>query len=597
MVTFFKQHPLAILWLVVIAYVLTFFYFTWFKLTHFGYDNLDLAIFNNSLYNLSHFGALDNSIHPPSYWGDHASLFLYLLVPLYTLISSPLLLLWLQVLFLAACVWPLYLISRKKLSVIKTLVICLLWLVNPVLHNMTMFEFSLVPFAMFWLLWSWYWYEKQHLWLWLIFSALALSCREDIALIILFYGIIAWWDKRSWLWRLIPIIVGLSWFAAMQTIIQHYAANGNYKFSIYYLWIFQSSFGNIIQHFFTWGNVELVLGMLFPLFFLPLVRPKFLLLLLAPLASMVLSNSGGSELVLKSHYGGLLLWPLFIALIFWLDGGKLPKKVRELFSETYFIYGLLLLASVYASLTYGSIIPWLRYHPDTGRNQAYNQALQQIPSQAAVATTYSFLSNLSSRHTLQLLPYAYAGKGQFALTDYTLDSSIDYLVIDWQEMIYAQAHYPSRYPHSVNHQSMLTQWHMISSQFNPIWQKGTVMIMQRQSEPKPLALITSSTAQNLSMITTQQSDGIAVHIEGPLPPQELYLEVASDKQLWRWPVAYGLYEPDHTTSTKKIDMLLPISSSGTIKLYSWDKAQLRLNALNSISAEWSDQTLLLEKTF
>jgi hypothetical protein len=123
------------------------------------------------------------------------------------------------------------------------------------------------------------------------------------------------------------------------------------------------------------------------------------------------------------------------------------------------------------------------------------------------------------------------------------------------------------------------------------------MIMQRQSEPKPLALITSSTAQNLSMITTQQSDGIAVHIEGPLPPQELYLEVASDKQLWRWPVAYGLYEPDHTTSTKKIDMLLPISSSGTIKLYSWDKAQLRLNALNSISAEWSDQTLLLEKTF
>jgi hypothetical protein len=131
---------------------------------------------------------------------------------------------------------------------------------------------------------------------------------------------------------------------------------------------------------------------------------------------MVLSNSGGSELVLKSHYGGLLLWPLFIALIFWLDGGKLPKKVRELFPETYFIYGLLLLASVYASLTYGSIIPWLRYHPDTGRNQAYNQALQQIPSQAAVATTYSFLSNLSSRHTLQLLPYAYAGKGQFALT-------------------------------------------------------------------------------------------------------------------------------------------------------------------------------------
>ncbi len=599
MLSFLRQHKLSLLWLATLAYVLTFFYLTWFKLANFGYDNLDLAIFNNSLFNLTQGFGLSNAIHPPSYWGDHASPILFLLAPLYSLATTPLTLLWLQVIFLAACVWPLYLIAGNKLTQTQTVAVCFLWLVNPILHNMSMFEFSLVPFAMFFLLWSWYWYEKKNIWFWLLFSLLALSCREDIALVAMMYSLIAWYDKRTWIWRWLPLFLSLSWFLTAQKIIQHYVLSGNYKFSIYYLWLGESSLLQIIQHLLTVGNLELFLGLLFPLFFLPLWRPKYLLFLLAPLAAVVLTNGGGGELVLKSHYGGLLLWPIFLALIFWLQTGKIPKKIQNYFPQKLFIFVLLLLSSVYASLTYGSLIPQFLRTDDVSRNQSYSEALKQIPAQSGVAATYSFLSPLSSRQTLQMLPYAYGGKGQFALTNYEISANVDYLAIDWQEMIYSQAHYPSSYPQSVSHQSMLTNWQKITRDFSPIWQQNNIMIMKRGALAEPLATIMPSTAPQLTMMVSPSNSGAIIAIDGPLAPKEFFLEASQGDQVWRWPLAYGLYEPTTTTSTISINMTVSVPTldkkTTKIRLYSWQNGQLRLSALNSIACSWPDQELLLEQ--
>jgi uncharacterized membrane protein len=589
-----------VLWTTSIIYGAVFFYFTWFKLRHFGYDNLDLAIFNSSLWNLVHGFGLTNAIHPPSYLGDHFSPFLFLLTPYYYLFQSPLCLLWLQVITLAACVWPLYLIARKRLSAVQSVIIGLVWLANPVLQNMTMFEFSLVPFAMFFLLWSWYWYEKKHSILWLVFVILALSCREDIALVIIMFSVIAWIDKRSWLWKVLPVLISISWFVVAQKIIDHVALNGSYKFSIYYQWIFGSSFWQLLQHLFTWGNVEMILGLLFPLFFLPLLKPKFLLFLLAPLASMMLTPGGGSELVLKTHYGGLLLWPLFLAVIYWLPSYKLPLKIKVLFPHWLFMYLLIIVATAYSCLTYGSLLPQLLQRPNNERTTAYQQALNVIPQQAAVASTYSFLTPLSSRHLLQVLPYAYGGKGQFALTEYTLDSQVEYLAIDWQEMIYAQAHYPSRYPDQVNHQQMQENLTAILKDFIPLFQRGNITVMKRQKSAEQLAVIQPSTAPTLSLAAVRQiDDELVVTVDGPLPPKELYLETTQGDMTWRWPLAYGLYEPASSTSTKKIIMPLAIADKNspiTIKLYSWNEAQLFLNNLNSLSVRWSDQSVVAEST-
>jgi hypothetical protein len=88
-------------------------------------------------------------------------------------------------------------------------------------------------------------------------------------------------------------------------------------------------------------------------------------------------------------------------------------------------------------------------------------------------------------------------------------------------------------------------------------------------------------------------------VDGPLPPKELYLETTQGDMTWRWPLAYGLYEPASSTSTKKIIMPLAIADKNspiTIKLYSWNEAQLFLNNLNSLSVRWSDQSVVAEST-
>ncbi len=312
----------------------------------------------------------------------------------------------------------------------------------------------------------------------------------------------------------------------------------------------------------------------------------------------MLTPGGGSELVLKTHYGGLLLWPLFLALVYWLPNYKLPAKIKLLFPHWMFVYSLIILATAYSCLTYGSVLPQLMQRPNSERTTAYEQALKIIPPHVAVAGTYSFLTPLSSRQTLQVLPYVYGGKGQFALTDYALDPQVDYLAIDWEEMIYAQAHYPSRYPDLVTHLQMKYNSANIVNDFSPIFQRGNIMIMQRKKSTAALASIQLSSKTELEITAERQSDNsIIVIIDGSLPPKEIYLEATQGDVTWRWPLAYGLYEPIVATSTQKIIMPIAIENKNnpiTIKLYSWSEAQLLLNNLNSLSVRWSDQSVIGE---
>ena len=94
-----------------------------FKYFTFSYNGLDLAIFNQVFYNssLGHF--FNFTIHPTSYLGDHFELIIFFLVPFYSVVKSPLTLLVMQIFFLALTIIPIYLISKKYLSPLQTLLV------------------------------------------------------------------------------------------------------------------------------------------------------------------------------------------------------------------------------------------------------------------------------------------------------------------------------------------------------------------------------------------------------------------------------------------------------------------------------------------
>src|SRR3989344_2221489 len=144
------------------AYGLLFAAISLWKLQHFLYDNLDLANFNNVFFNTLQGSWFASSIHPPTYLADHFSPFLLALLPIYALRPAAETLLLIQTAAIALSVWPLYLISKQVIqNRWWAIVPSILWLLNPLVHNLNTFEFHFITYGVFFLLWAFYWYQQK----------------------------------------------------------------------------------------------------------------------------------------------------------------------------------------------------------------------------------------------------------------------------------------------------------------------------------------------------------------------------------------------------------------------------------------------------
>lgn len=589
--------------LAIFLYVILFSFLSLWKLHNYLYDNLDLAIFNTTLFNLVSGNGFFNAIHPPSYLGDHFSPILYALTPIYYFFRLPQTLLIIQTIFLGAAAWPLYKLATKILSPNQSLIIAILWLLNPVLHNLNLFEFHDLTMAIFFLLWAFYFYYEKKFPLFIIFCVLSLLVREDVSLIIICFSIIAWLDKKDWRWKIIPIILGGGWFIVAQKIIALNALSGCYKFSNYYSWLGQASFPQVLSHLLSFGNLSLFLTLFFPLLFIPLGRPKYLLLMLAPLASYLLTTQGGSLLLIQTHYGGFLIWPIYIALIFSLRKNGQNNRSFILKYQNHLLF-ILLLASVYGALTYGSILPILSSKsPDL---TSLNKLTNKIPATAGLATTYSPLSNLSSRPLIQLLPYAYASKGQFMLTDYALSDGIQYLLIDWQEMFVAKVHLLNRYGNTLQSKNMSSNLLNILNKFTVTDEAPGFSLYQRsQNSDLPATIKASSVnfdeVKIIDLSSQSAGDQEKLTVTFGLSPDiqsQYFLEIKKGTFEKKYSLGYDLFNLQSTDSQiLTMDIVLPLNDLPTVlNLYSWQQGYVYLDSQKSLDLKLPDAKLIDSQT-
>jgi uncharacterized membrane protein len=113
--------------------------------------------------------------------GDHSSLVLFAIAPLYAAFRHPALLLVIQCLAVAMGALPLFQLARRELSHEPLAVaIAALYLINPAVGYVQLFEFHPEALATTPLLASFYFLRVgRHA------PALAASCREDVALVLL----------------------------------------------------------------------------------------------------------------------------------------------------------------------------------------------------------------------------------------------------------------------------------------------------------------------------------------------------------------------------------------------------------------------------
>lgn len=290
----------------------------------------------------------------------HTDLFLVLLVPFYALWPSPKLLLLAQVVIAGLGALPLYLISKKLLkSTSAGLVFALAYLINPLLGASLLFDFHALTLVSSFLLFAFYFLLEKRYIFYFIFILLALSCKEEISLLILALGIYVYF-KHNRKVGIATSLMGALWFMlAFGIIIPHFSSNHENKFLVERYSYHGGSQKDILKSFLTRPGLTLInlLDYHKLVYFLYLILPwgalvifsPFILLALPSFLIYVFSNfwpmySGGYQ------YSSVMVFYLAIGTIlgirFWLK--RFPHERSLLFGLLLYLF----LASMFFGFRY-----------------------------------------------------------------------------------------------------------------------------------------------------------------------------------------------------------------------------------------------------
>lgn len=162
--------------------------------------------------------------------GVHTNFIYALIYPLYALVPRYETLLILANLFLALGAIPVYLLAKRHFSPLVSLLLAATYLLHPtIIGQPAAQDLSELRFAATPILFAFYFFEANRFWPFLGFSLLAMTVREDVALFVALFGLLALLRKRNILWIVVPMFVGLSYLAlAVFSLIPSFNPKGRF---------------------------------------------------------------------------------------------------------------------------------------------------------------------------------------------------------------------------------------------------------------------------------------------------------------------------------------------------------------------------------
>lgn len=447
MIRIIRKHSRKLLWLFIAIYVIFFSIVTLKKYYAFGYNAFDLAIFNQVFFNTLEGRYFEMTVNIGNFLAYHFEPVIFLLLPIYKLWPKAETLLILQNIIFGLSAWPLYKISyHLNKDALLSLVAALIWLLNPFVHNANLYEFHMLPLAIFFVFWTFYFYQTQAFKRFCLFFVLALMVREDISLVLLTFSVISLLDKRNKKWIIGPLFALVYFLTALQ-IVSRFDQDGLYKFLIYYSWlgghdlwsVLMSWFGHpikFLEHLFSLENFYHLFILFITVGFLPLISPKYLCLSFLPILEFALASSKLNPVVYAAHYALLFLAGFFIAAIFSLN--KIKKQEKFYFSKYVYkekklaIY-FFVVAILYFSFVFSPVKYMLVQKYDQANIKLKQEFIKQIPETASLMISGGLDANLSSRKIIYTLQHSYFARTQFFIRDFNLPE-LDYILIDTDDM-------------------------------------------------------------------------------------------------------------------------------------------------------------------
>jgi uncharacterized membrane protein len=482
-----KQIPKAV-WLGAAIWSLFFTALGAWKYSALLYRDIDLAYFTQAIWNTAYLRPFFFTIHPTLTLGDHAEWIILPLAAIYRLIAHPAALLALQAIALASGAIAIFLIAKEKLARRWAIGVALAYLFLAVPMNAALFEFHPLAFALAALLFAALAFQKKSWRAFLICLFITLAIREDLAFAVIGFGAIAAIEKRNKKWIITPLAAGIAFFALDFFVIRYFAVGHAYKFGVYYEWLRATDVWGFLRHIFSIPVAELLIGLVMPFLFLPLVRPKWLLISALPLSLTALQSSGGGVLALQMHYGALLIPGFILSAVDGLAATQ-NSKIRFLPLTPFQGRDRVLLATILVialffglwSLGPAAGIVSAAFRPAGAKPTAAHELSRQIPSAMSVAASDSLLPVLANRRELYELKLAILGVTQYAKTEYRLLPLPEYIALDTDEALKDSVQFETLFwtkPFKNSAPGRLRQI-LADGRYGVVWQKGPYLLWQK----------------------------------------------------------------------------------------------------------------------
>jgi uncharacterized membrane protein len=242
-----------------------------------------------------------------------------------------------------------------------------------------------------------------------VLCVLTLSCKEDqvytvgvIAILMKVYG--APEVKKHW--RFIAYLAG-AWFLIGTGIVQQHYRNGGYTDFVYYAWLvgldptLPITTTTFLEALVRPGALLVLSGITASLFAMPVLAPRWLLIVIPPYLANVMSGHTPQN-TLGDHYVLLLLFPLIVAGGVGARYFLRLRSIRPATAVVAIVPGLLL------GWGTGSLPPALRGHQSLySRPNTVSELLtatSMIPTDAPVSADDGLTVWLANRHTINDFP-------------------------------------------------------------------------------------------------------------------------------------------------------------------------------------------------
>ncbi len=313
--------------LLIVAYTLIFTGLNWYRIRTLR-QGFDFLVYEQPIWNTVHGRPFEQSMYSFSttHLGVDLALFELWIAPFYALWQSPMTLFALISLGAGLGAWPLFLIARERCSsALVGLGWAVLYLLFLPVGTITLAEFQPRLFAASALLGAYWFYRRQRAIPFWICLVIALTVRSDVGLVVGTFGLYAILERRDARFGIAPAIVGFGyWIVAVFLIIPALANGHGFLWQVNYTWLGENTRAivtTVVTHplytaqgVFTLEKGRYLAQLLWPLAFLPLLRPR-LLLIPAPILILNLLSGELVQFDLFHQYQALIIPFLFIGAI------------------------------------------------------------------------------------------------------------------------------------------------------------------------------------------------------------------------------------------------------------------------------------------